>query len=343
MSTRLERGERVLARVPDWLGDLVMAEPALRALHARTRELGGTFTLVGKPHLLSVFGDAFGGCERRDARETSSWRGHDVAVLFTNSFRSAWTARMAGIPRRFGWERDFRAWLLSDSWTPAFERGGTPVRLGIRGRGSRYLPRPFGSTCVELVHWLGIPVHDPRPRLEATNAARESVNARLASAGIAPQERFTLVNAGGRPGSAKSYPAELWGRALALRDERLVLVCGPGEEDALREILRAVPRATALLEPVASLPELVALCERASLVLTADSGPRHVAAAVGARLVVLCGPTDPRHTADHTTSTRILRTPVPCGPCHKERCPLTGAAELACMRRIDPQEVGSAK
>lgn len=343
MSTRLERGERVLARVPDWLGDLVMAEPALRALHARTRELGGTFTLVGKPHLLSVFGDAFGGCERRDARETSAWRGHDVAVLFTNSFRSAWTARMAGIPRRFGWERDFRAWLLSDSWTPAFERGGTPLRLGIHGRGSRYLPRPFGSTCVELVHWLGVAVHDPRPRLEATNAARESVNTRLASAGIAPQERFTLVNAGGRPGSAKSYPAELWARALALREERLVLVCGPSEEVALREILRAVPRATALLEPVASLPELVALCERASLVLTADSGPRHVAAAVGARLVVLCGPTDPRHTADHTTSTRILRTPVPCGPCHKERCPLTGAAELACMRRIDPQEVGSAK
>lgn len=343
MSTRLERGERVLARVPDWLGDLVMAEPALRALHERTLELGGSLTLVGKPHLLTVFGDAFRGCERREARETSAWRGHDVAVLFTNSFRSAWMAKKAGISRRFGWQRDFRGWLLSSSWTPALERGGTPLRLGIRGRGSRYLPRPFGSTCVELVHWLGIPVHDTRPRLAATKEARESVNTRLSKAGIAAGERFTLVNAGGRPSSAKSHPAELWARALALRDERLVLVCGPGEEGALHEIVRAVPRAIALVEPAATLPELVALCERALLVLTADSGPRHVAAAVGAKLVVVCGPTDPRHTADHTTATRLLRVPVPCGPCHEERCPLTGPAELACMRRIDPQELGNAQ
>lgn len=341
MSTRLERGERVLVRVPDWLGDLVMAEPALRALHERTRELGGSLTLVGKPHLLTVFGDAFAGCERRDARAPEAWRGHDVAVLLTNSFRSAWYALRAGIPRRFGWNRDLRAGLLTACWTPALERGGTPVGLGLPGGGRRRLPRPYGSTCVELVHWLGVTVRDTRPWLAAPPEARESAHRRLAELGLQPHEHFTLVNAGGRPGSAKAYPAERWTRVLASRGGRVVLVCGPGEEEALRQIEREIPGACALVDPVATLPELVALCERAELVLTADSGPRHVAAAVGASLVVVCGPTDPRHTADHTDRTRLVRVPVECGPCHRERCPLEGEAEHRCMRAIPPERVGA--
>jgi ADP-heptose:LPS heptosyltransferase len=90
------------------------------------------------------------------------------------------------------------------------------------------------------------------------------------------------------------------------------------------------------------LPELVALASLAEVVATADAGPRHVAAAAGARLVVVAGPTDPRHTADGTSRTTLLRVPVECGPCHRETCPLTGAARHRCMTLVDPGRVAQA-
>lgn len=337
MSVRLRGGERVLVRVPDWLGDLVMAEPALRALHERC----GALTLAGKPRLMEVLGDALPGCARVDAADAASWRGHDVAVLLVNSFRSAWTARRAGIARIVGWSRDARGWLLTDAYVPALERGGAPIGIGTVGRGARYLPRPFGSTCVELVQWLGASVSDPRPRLTATAAARERAERRLAQLGIAAGARFTLVNAGGRPDSAKAYPIAQWIEALRARREPLVLVCGPGEEASVRTLAAALPHARACIDEVAGLPELVALCERASLVLTADSGPRHIAAAVGAPLAVVCGPTDPRHTADFTERTRLARALVACGPCHRETCPNTGESHLRCMHSVRFPELGA--
>jgi heptosyltransferase II len=338
--TRIARGWRVAARVPDWLGDLVMAEPALRALDARAAELGGTLTLLGNPALLAVLGDAMPRARRRSAGDPDAWRGHELAVLFTNSFRSAWSAFRAGIPHRVGYARELREVLLTDAISPAREVGGVPARLGIAGRGRRYLPRPFGATCVELVHALGCVVRDPKPRLEPTDGAREAARARLAEIAGEP---FVLACVGARPGSAKGYPPELWARALARVEQRIVLACGPGEEDAVRNVAAELgPRALACVDPIAALPELVALAVSAEVVATADTGPRHVAAAVGAPLVVVAGPTDPRHTADSTSGTTLLRTPVECGPCHRETCPLAGGARHRCMTLVDPLRVAAA-
>lgn len=339
MTERLRAGDRVLARVPDWLGDVVMAEPALRALHERVRELGGTLSLAGTPRLLEVLGDAFEGCARVDASDAAAWRGHDLAVLFVNSFRSAWTARAARIPRVAGYARELRGFLLTHAVTPAFERGRAPVGVGWRGHWPRYLPRPFGATCAELVQGLGASVRDSRPRLRATEGARTAARERLRSLGIDAGAPFVLANAGGRPDSAKAWPAQSWGSALRDLGVPVVLVAGPGEELALARVRELAPRAHACVEPLAGLGELVALCELASAVATADSGPRHIANAVGTSLVVVCGPTDPRHTADHTGSTRMLRVSVECGPCHLERCPLAGEARHRCMRGVEPELV----
>jgi heptosyltransferase-2 len=124
-------------------------------------------------------------------------------------------------------------------------------------------------------------------------------------------------------------------------DLPVVLVCGPGEEPFLAQVGRAVKRTRplALVDPVAGLGELVALCAGARVVLTADSGPRHVALAAGARVVCVAGPTDPRHAADHLEELRLVRRVVECGPCHREVCPLTGAAHHACMSEIQPAEL----
>jgi len=344
----LQPGVRLAVRTPDWLGDLVMAEPTLRALERRVKELGGALTFIGDPRLLEVFDGAFPGVDRATSADPRSWRGHDVALLLVNSFRSAWQAARAGVRERVGYARDVRGWMLTTSIAPAREAGGVPVGLGLHGRPPRYLPRPYGAACIELAAALGVSVSDTRPRLRPSARGAEACARRLRRAGVEPGAPYVVVNVGSRPGSAKGYPAERWGAVLAAlapwREESILLVCGPGEEAQLNEARKHAGQAAtfACLDPIASLPELVALCAGAKRVLTADAGPRHIANAVGARVVVVCGPTDPRHTADHLERTTLLRTPVECGPCHRERCPLHGVDELRCMRAIEPESVARA-
>ena len=355
MGPPLRTDERLLVRLPNWLGDLVMAEPAVRALYLRYAADGAAerLSLAAPAHLLTIFEDAFEGArriplaDRRDAC-AEAWRGHDVALLLTGSFRTAWAAVRARIPRRVGWARDGRGWLLTTTMRPALERGGLPLGVGTSGRGRRYLPRPFGASCIELLGLLGVSVADTRPRLAVPPELLDRVRARLADAGWDLGAPFALANVGSRPESAKGYPAELWGRALEslARDAGLpvLLVGGPGEREAVRAVASGLRDTThlALLDPPATLRELAALCSLAGVVLTADSGPRHVAEAVGAPVACVAGPTDPRHTADHLETTRLVRVEVPCGPCHLERCPERGEDWLRCMKRVEPERLARA-
>ncbi|MBW2282811.1 MAG: glycosyltransferase family 9 protein [Deltaproteobacteria bacterium] len=339
--------DRVLVRLPSWLGDLVQAEPSLRALSAH---LSTPPSLAGPAALLPLFDGLFPGAPRiphrvRGAEQRTEWSGHDVALLFPGSFRSAWTAWRAGIPRRIGWSRDGRAALLTDRLTPPLERGATPLGLGRPGRGRRYLPRSFATSCVELLGLLGVSVADTRPRLPVADIPRARVLERLAALGLAESDDYLLVNTGARPGSAKAYPAERWALLIDLLadalDLPLVLVCGPGEEATLKQVQSRATRGRVLpfVDPVAGMGELLALCAGARVFLTADSGPRHVALAVGTPVVCVAGPTDPRHAADHLEDLRLVRREVACGPCHREVCPLVGPEHHACMLAIEPAEL----
>ena len=346
---RLAPGDRVLARIPSWLGDAVMAEPALRALAERVGP--GNLTLAGPTKPVELLGRGLpdaGRAAERPGPGGAGWRGHDAAVLFTGSFRSAWDAFRAGIGVRAGWIRDGRGPLLTHGVRPPRELGRTPLGLGRLGPWPRVLPRPFGAACNELVGWLGCPVRSTRPQLLVTEEDRAARRARAERGGWTPDpdEPYLLLNVGSRPGSAKGYPPELWAevaRGLLAAGRRAVLAAGPGEEAALGTVRSALAasgmgegRWLVLDGPVAELGELLAWVEASSLVLTADSGPRHLAVALDRPLVVACGPTDPRHTADHLARTVLLREPVACGPCHRERCSLSDAAERRCLRSLEP-------
>ncbi len=336
--------DRVLLRLPAWLGDLVAAEPAVRALaNFLDVRRGGRLTLCAPSALASVLEGSTGqavfvGMQAHD------WRGHDVAVLLTGSFRSAWTAWRAGIPRRIGWARDARSPWLTFGIRPAREVGGVPRGLGRVGRWPRILPRPFGASAAELLALLGVPVVHTRPRLVASPVARKHVDERLARLGIGVDERIVLANAGARAGSSKGAPLALLAQVVADLEQRrgvhALCISGPGEEERARALAALLGRPrSALVEPVVGLRELVALCERSALVLTPDTGPRHVAVAMGTPVVCLAGPTDPRHSADHGQLTRVVRVVVPCGPCHREACPIAGASANRCMSEIESSRV----
>ncbi|MCE9594670.1 MAG: glycosyltransferase family 9 protein [Planctomycetes bacterium] len=348
MRGALNSRERLLVLLPSWLGDFVACEPVARALVER---FGERVTLVAPRRYFPLLGPEATRARcvaLEDGEPGPEWRGHDVALLLTGSFRSALAAWRARIPRRIGFARDGRSLLLTAAVTPAREVGATPLELGVAGRFPRWLPRPVGASARELIGLLGVAVRDTRPRIEPPAEVVERVRARLAALGLAPGRPFVLANVGARPQSAKGFPAELFAATLAAIGARhafeLVLVCGPGEEAVVADVERRLaPRASfAPVHPPPDLLEFAALARLAELVVTTDSGPRHVANAVGAKLVVVAGPTDPRHTAEHLERTVLVRTLVPCGPCHRELCPLEGATRHRCMTEIEPARLAAA-
>lgn len=347
---------RVLVRLPSWVGDAVQTEPALRALEQPSRSWprGARLTLAAPAHVLELFEGEFAAAERApiargDRAAWRSWRGHEAAVLFTGSLRSAWGAWRAGIPRRVGWARDARSLLLTDALTPARERGRHALHCGRRAGWPRALPRPFDACCLELVGLLGCAPRGPAcARLAPAPRARELATQRLASCGWRSGERYVLACVGAREASSKGYPPVSWARALALLAAQarlpLVLVAAPGEERALQAVERELealgaPLARRCSAPNASLAELAGLCAGAALVLCNDSGARHVALAAGARVLALHGPTDARHSALQGASSAELAAWVACGPCHREHCPLPGERALACWSALAPELV----
>lgn len=298
-----------------------------------------------------------------EAALVSALRKADAVLLLRGAFGAAWKAWRAGVPRRIGYARDGRGWLLTEALAPArrtlairtrFDAGPTRVswerplarlaeRLGWGKPG--LLVRPFADDAWELAAAAGLPLGRARPRLRVLPAWRSGVTARLASAGWPAEAAFVLINVGGRPGSAKAYPR--WAavvEGVRAAGQRVVLVTGPGEEARLAEATPPGRGADAGLlafsDPVADLGTLTALAERCAVALTADGGPRHVLAAAGARVVVAFGPTSPHHTAAHLERTRSLVGPAPCAPCHLELCPAD--PERACFHAIEPADLVAA-
>lgn len=333
---------RTWLRLPNWLGDIVAALPVVDAiveaggpttLHAPRAHAGWLARRVPGATVQPMVGRPL----VRDAR------GHDVALLLDGSWRSAFAAWAAGVPRRVGWARGGRGPLLTAAVTPAREVGGVPVGIGRPGRRPRWAPRPFGSAAVELAGVAGFPVAHRVPRLDPGDEVRSTVEVRLEDLGLVPGTPFLLANVGARVGSAKAWPEAHW--IELLRDLAgplpAVLTCGPGEEAATRRIAEA-SGARALLDPVATVPELAALGGLAAVAVAMDGGARHVLRAGGARTVTLLGPTDPRHTAEHLAGDTRLRVEIPCGPCHRERCPIEGAEHHACLVDLAPARVADA-
>lgn len=339
----LRGDERVVVRLPSWLGDFVMAEPALRALDSALPR--GNLSLIGLAPHLELLARRFPTARRvvlaaRDADAPAHYAGHDLALLCTGSFRSAWAAFRARVPRRVGFARDGRGFLLTDTLAPARERGGVPLGLGRAAGGRRWLPRPLTRSLAELLGLLGVPLAHTEPRLDVEPEALARARARRAAGGLDPDAPFVLVHAGARAGSSKGVEPSLWERGarglLAHRELAFVFAAGPGEEASLGALGPLTGMRKLLLEaPVAGLAEVLGHSAEAELIWSGDTGPRHLARALQRPAVIVTGPTDPRHCGESERE-RVLWTRLECAPCHREVCPLAGSEQLRCQRLHDP-------
>lgn len=342
----MSRFPRVLVRLPNWLGDALMARPLLHGVRRALPE--SEIRAVGPAPLVALLegertfdaGHAFparpsgGGPRPKDTvadlvAELRAWR-PDAALVLPFSFSSAWFARATGAPVRIGYAHELRSPLL----TRALRRPA---------RGERHLSREYRALGEALGAHLGSEagtMDGPLPLLVPGAAAAAAAMALLGRA--APGAvRIAVMAPRSAYGPAREWPAERFAtlaRRLVARG-LTVLVCGTGAE---RETCDRVAReAGPGVVPVAGetdLPALSALVQRAEVAVCNDSGLAHLAGAVGTPTLTLYGSTSSAWTAALGPRVRVLQHPPVCSPCFRRTCRIG----YVCLTRIEVDEVDEA-
>lgn len=321
----------ILVLVPNWLGDVAMCTPALRALYRRY----GPLTAAGVPAACALLNGLpwFRGFVSLPPRAPVSvlfrtalqLRPHagDMAVVFPHSFRAALLARLTGARRRAGYACNGRSWLFTEALDfPRNEAGKKKIRytaeeylqlatavLGCEDdrRGLELYADPGGIAQIRALF------HDGRPRI-----------------GIAPGAAF---------GPSKRWPVERFAAVADALSEtwnaECLLLTGPGEETLEQQFLAAARHPVIRLEGQGSVERLKAAIAQLDLLVANDSGPRHLAIAFHVPVICVMGPTSPLYTAGPYEQGRVLRVDVDCGPCQKRIC----ETDHRCMTGISPQDV----
>jgi len=326
--------------LPNWIGDAVMATPALRALreHFAGARLVGVLksyvagVLEGAPWLDElVFLDGRGPWSHRWPATAWALRRADIdlAVLFPNSFRSALVARLGGCRRRVGYVRYARGPLLTDRLAP------------VRDAEGRLTPSPVIDAYNRLAQAAGCPRPSYRLEMFTTRRDEAAADAVWEQGRLSDYQEVICLNPGAAFGSAKYWPAEHFARlARDLVEQRgsgVLVLCGPGEREAARRIaeLAGHPAVHSLADQPPSLWLTKACVRRCDLLVTTDSGPRHFGIAFDRPVLTLFGPTHVAWTETYHAKSVHLQKKVPCGPCQQRVCPL----DHRCMTELTPGEV----
>lgn len=328
---------RILIRSPNPVGDAVMATPALRAL--RRDHPDAEIVLMGPPQHAGLLRDVSTFDEYlpisgrsvtaiRDRARALGRRSFDWAVVLPDSPRAALEPFLARIPRRAGYARDLlRRMMLTDALPPPMEGGRrVPISMIERYRRiTRALGAPDADDSLELV------VHDP---------SRERVAKLLTDRGVG-EAPILLVTPGASYGASKLWPPTRFAEAcdaLARRHGLVPVILpapSPDEIAIAREVSARVETRHVCVDEPGSLEDLKAMVERCTLLVTNDTGPRHVAVALDRPAITLMGPTDPRHTHHLLARQRVLWEEVECRPCGLKTCPI----DHRCLTRLAPQRV----
>lgn len=316
---------KIAAFLPNWIGDAVMATPALRAVRTQFPDaeivgihrpvIGGVVEgtgLIDRSLIWNPKGDERSQRGLRFAMQTRRER-FDTALLFPNSLRSAFMAWVSGAKRRVGFRRDGRSWLLND---------------GIEAK-PKSPPHPVIDEYLRLAEHLGC-TQFSRTMEVATQPHEEKQWHDFRQTHPSPfsWDRYLCLNPGGAFGAAKHWPtAQFAELARRISDELLrtvVVLCGPAERNTAREIAELAERRSvfAMADVPPSLGLTKAAIKYADLLVTTDSGPRHLAPPFDVPVITLFGPTHIAWSETYYGKAVHLQQPVDCGPCQQRECPL---------------------
>jgi heptosyltransferase II len=320
----------ILIRSPNWIGDAVMTTPAMGAV--RSSFPGAKIVVAANPIVAELFqhhpycngvlifdkkGPHKGmGGFLRFCRLLKK-QGFDLAILFQNAMEAAIMTFLARIPRRAGYRTDQRGFLLTH-----------PVAIGEAERRLHHT-----RYYLHMLNTLGIHGGDGRLRLQCTDSEQAWAMATLGGGS------WLAINPGATFGSAKRWIPERFARvADALANQfgaRIVIIGGPGETAIGEAVENSMDSAPFNLVGKTSLRQLMAVLAQCRLLVSNDSGPMHVAAALGTAVAAIFGPTDHTTTAPFSPSSRLVRKAVDCSPCLLRDCP----SDHRCMSEVAVEDV----
>jgi len=339
---------KILVRSPNWVGDAVMAIPALEAL--RLSRPGDEISILARPAVAALFsGQPFADrILEYDFRALHrGWRGRerlirtlrrerfDLAVILQNAFEAAWLAWRTGVPERVGYARDGRGFLLTKA-------------IAVPKQGE--IPPHESLYYLELLRRAGL-VKSPGElreniapiRLHVAESALESAEIALRHAGARAGAWRCAIAPGASYGAAKCWLPErfasLADRLISECDADVIFFGTPGEKEIVARICSIMKSRGAIsLAGETSMRDLAAFFSACSIFIGNDSGAMHVAAAAGLPVIGIFGSTDPEGTAPVTPQFSLIREVVSCSPCFLRRCPV----DHRCMTRITADSVFSA-
>jgi heptosyltransferase-2 len=333
----------ILIRTTNWVGDAIMALPALRAVRAKFSD--AQIAIVARPYVADIYRDqqicdqlinydascihaGFSGRERL-ADELRA-RKFDAALLLQNAFDAAWLAWRANIPERIGYARDGRSLLLTKP-VPVPKPGEIPAHEKF-----------YYLELLRRAGWVDLLSDESFIAMSVPEEKRRRAAEFLLESGARPHALRVAIGAGASYGSAKCWPpprfAELANRLQSQSDVDIILF-GTATEAAVSNAIAAEMRRLPIdLTGKTAIADLPALLSQCHLFIGNDSGAMHVAAAVGLPVVAVFGPTDPTGTAPVTPHCTIVQEKAYCSPCFLQRCP----TDHRCMTKITPDMVETA-
>ncbi len=334
----------ILVRVPNWIGDAVMCLPALMDLREGFPQ--ADITVLARSTIADLLREQCGikdvmVYEHRTVHQgpfgllrlsrVIRKRAFDMAVLFQNAFEAAFLAWLSSIPTRIGYATDGRGWLLSHD---------VPLPPKQRVHQTRYYQ--------QLVQGITqVPLQERTPKLVASTNDQFVSQQLLTEMGSSSNTLFVGMNPGSVYGSAKRWRSERFaevGDRLVEQIQkehpefssvRCILIGGKGEEDLGMEIANQMRTQPIVLSGKTTIQELISVLPHCAVLVTNDTGPMHVAQALGVPVVSIFGSTDPETTGPVGEESCVLQEKVRCSPCLLRACPI----DHRCMTNISTDQV----
>lgn len=329
--------KNIIIRMPNWLGDLVMATPVLADVRQHWPEANITAMcqsnvaplLAHDPYLDEIYkyvrpNKWVHRTEHFEIIENLKRGEYDLGILLTNSFSSAWWFWRGNVKNRIGFAGNLR-WLLLNKSVP------WPADVE-----TQHLVKTYKM----LLQPLGIPVSETMPALYTSKEEEEKAIELLKTLKVDPSSQLIVgINPGAAYGSAKCWlPERFKAVTQRLLENPAVVVLYFGDQAGaplVRQICDQMPERVFNLAGKTNLRELIALIKMCRVLLTNDSGPMHIAAALKTPLVALFGSTSDVKTGPSYGPSFVIHKHVECSPCYKRVCPI----DFKCMKQIEIDEV----
>lgn len=336
----LQNIQRIVVRGTNWVGDAAMTIPALRELRLLFPK--AHLTLATRPWAKELFAetdflDELLVYDRRGLssvlNQVSEWRGRrfDLAILFQNAFEAALIPALARVPIRIGYATERRGFLLTHALA-------VPDWRSSKHEAFYYLNIVAAIERLVSQNQRTLESYQPDVRLGISSMRKANAAKLLAAQGVITDRKLVALCPGSINSRAKRWPAERFATlADLLIDANVqVLLIGSAEElEVSEEVAQRMGHQPIMLTGRTSLSEAVEILDAVDLLVTNDTGPAHIAAALGRPTLVVFGPTNPLTTQPLSPFAEIVRHPPECAPCMLRDCPI----DHRCMTAISPAEV----